>query len=65
MPAPKRIYRWLLKFQPARFREDYGDLLERQFRDEYCDVQGRRGRVLFWLRTLSDLADLDSGADCS
>jgi hypothetical protein len=56
MPAPKRIYRWLLRLQPARFREEYGDLLEDQFWEEYREVQGPRGRVLFWLRTISDLA---------
>ena len=56
MPAPRRIYRWLLNLQPARFREEYGDLLEGQFCDEYREAQGPRGRALFWLRALSDLA---------
>ena len=56
MPAPDRIYRLLLKLQPARFREEYGELLERQFRDEYHEAQGCGGRVLLWLRALADLA---------
>lgn len=56
MPDPKRIYRSLLKLHPARFREEYGEPLERQFWDEYCEVQGRGRRVLYWLRALTDLA---------
>jgi predicted permease len=56
MPDPKRIYRWLLKLHPARFREEYGEPLERQFWDEYREVQGRGRRVLYWLSVLTDLA---------
>lgn len=56
MPAPNRMYRWLLKLHPARFREEFGDLAESQFWDEYREAQGPRGRALFWLRALSDLA---------
>jgi putative ABC transport system permease protein len=56
MPDPKPIYRWLLNLYPARFREEYGGPLERQFQDDYHDARGRLGRALLWLRALADLA---------
>jgi len=56
MPDAKGIYRWLPKLHPARFREEYGEPLERQFGDEYREARGRRGRALYWLRALADLA---------
>lgn len=54
MADPVRVYRWLLKLYPARFREEYGGPLEREFADEYREAGARRGRL--WLRTLADLA---------
>ena len=56
MPSPSRAYGRLLRLQPARFREEYGDLLERQFREEYREVEGDRERIWFWMRALADLA---------
>src|ERR1017187_4875126 len=53
MTDPVKWYRLLLKLYPARFREEFGGPLETQFRDEYGEV---RGRPLFWMRTLFDLA---------
>ena len=44
MSDAKRIYRWLLRLYPARFREEYQGPLERQFQDEYRDTQGRGGK---------------------
>ena len=38
MPDPQRIYRWLLNLHPARFREEFGEPLERQFREEYGET---------------------------
>lgn len=56
MPWARRIYGWLLRLQPARFREEYGELLEREFWEEYREMKGRGRRVWFWLRALADLA---------
>ena len=55
MAGVPRIYRWLLKLYPARFREEYSAPMERQFLDEYADARGV-GRILFWMHTLADLA---------
>src|SRR5579871_233585 len=51
----KRLYRLLLHLYPARFREEYGAPLERQFTDEYRELRGAVPRTLFWLRALTDL----------
>jgi len=51
----KRFYRLLLRFYPARFREEYGGPLERQFLDEYGELRGFVPRALFWLRAIADL----------
>jgi len=56
MPDPKTIYRLLLKLYPARFREEYETPLERQFWDEYREIEGGWPRAVFWLRALADLA---------
>jgi len=56
MPDPKAIYRLLLKLYPARFREEYETPLERQFWDEYREIEGGWPRALFWLRALADLS---------
>jgi len=56
MPGAGKLYRLLLKLYPARFREEYGKPLERQFLDEYRDQHGGWQRLLFWTRTLTDLA---------
>jgi predicted permease len=47
-----RIYRRLLKLYPAGFRENYGEAMERAFRDELRESNG----VVLWLRLLADLA---------
>lgn len=51
-----RIYRLLLKLYPARFREEYTELMECDFRDEYGEARGRLSRLLLLLRVLIDLA---------
>ncbi len=51
-----RLYRLLLKCYPATFRERYEVALERQFKDEYADVTGRRELGGLWIRTLVDFA---------
>ncbi|MBS1876656.1 MAG: ABC transporter permease [Acidobacteria bacterium] len=52
----RRVYRLLLKFYPARFREEYAASMDRQFIDEYREVTTRGERLRFWARTCVDLA---------
>jgi len=51
-----KLYRFLLKFYPARFREEYGRPLEQQFLDEYREADGKLARLAFWIRSMRDLA---------
>src|SRR5438132_13374402 len=55
MADPRRIYRLLLKLYPARFREEFGGPLERQFQDDYRDARGWGAKLWFWLHALADL----------
>jgi hypothetical protein len=55
MHIPKRIYHWLLKLYPARFREEFSGPLERQFQDEYREARNPGERATVWLRALADL----------
>jgi len=56
MADPVNLYRRLLKFYPARFREEYGTPLEQQFADEYREAEGTLARLAVWIRTIGDLA---------
>ena len=56
MDRAMRVYGWLLKFYPARFREEYEPVLERQFQDEYRNVSSRAEAVRLWSDALWDLA---------
>lgn len=56
MPDSAKIYRCLLKLYPARFREEYGEPMEREFQDDYREASGATGRITFWLRTIIDLS---------
>lgn len=51
-----KLYGWLLKFYPARFREEYQAPMQQQFCDEYRDAQGSGDRIRLWLRAIGDLA---------
>lgn len=48
-----KLYRWLLKLYPARFREEYAGPLEQQFLDDYRESNNL---VKLWLSALRDLA---------
>ncbi|HLJ46046.1 MAG TPA: ABC transporter permease [Bryobacteraceae bacterium] len=52
MNNPVKLYRAFLKLYPARFREEYAAVLERDFRDEHLESGGG---LLFWARILADL----------
>ena len=51
-----RLYRRLIRLYPASFRENYGEALEREFRDELEESGGIRRLAMLWLRLLTDLA---------
>jgi predicted permease len=55
-PASLRLYRRLLKLYPANFRENYAELLEREFRDELRESIGAAALCTLWVRLLADLA---------
>jgi predicted permease len=56
MQGSMNFYRWLLKFYPARFREEYQAPMERQFSDEYRDARSHAERSRLWLRAICDVA---------
>lgn len=53
---PDKIYAWLLRLYPSRFREAYGDDALQLFRDRFRDEQGFLPRVRLWFDLLADLA---------
>ncbi len=55
-PFSLRVYRWLLRRYPAEFRENYGRLLERDFRDELNESSGAIALAILWIRLIADLA---------
>lgn len=52
----ERIYAWLLKLYPTRFREEYAVLMLQLFRDRLQAERGRSRRFWFWLDVIIDLA---------
>ena len=60
MPYSQRIYRLLLKMLPAGFREEYGEPLERQFRDEHYEAHGIWGHTVFWGARINGLGALSA-----
>jgi predicted permease len=55
-PSSLRLYRWLLKLYPATFRENYAELLEREFRDEFQEATGAAALCILSIRLIADLA---------
>ena len=49
-----RLYRFLLKFYPASFRENYSGPLQRQFLDDYAEARGASGVLRLWSQTGGD-----------
>ncbi len=56
MRRAAKIYGWLLKLYPARFREEYGGPMEREFLDSLREVGGRWGRAMVWVKGVADVA---------
>ncbi len=52
----ERIYAWLLRLYPRRFRESWGEAALELYRDRARDERGFMGRFLLWLDLLSDAA---------
>jgi predicted permease len=51
-----KLYRFLLSFYPARFREEYAGPLQQQFVDDYREARTFGARCGLWLSALRDLA---------
>lgn len=52
---PLRLYRWILRLYPARFRDDFREELDLAFRLEYEEARGVAARSGFLLRVLWDI----------
>jgi len=52
----EKIYAWLLRLYPSRFREAYGEEALQLFRDRSRDETGFRLRLRLWADVLGDLA---------
>src|SRR5215469_11612726 len=52
----EKIYTWLLRLYPSRFREAYGEEALQLVRDRCRDEKGFLPRLRLWLDLLSDLA---------
>lgn len=51
----EKIYAWLLRLYPSRFREEYGNEALQLFRDRARDKKGFFSWLRFWLDLLADL----------
>src|SRR5215204_3987119 len=59
MSRSQRVYSVLLRVCPENFRREYGPQMEQVFGDVFREAYergGRRGNVLLWALTISDLA---------
>jgi hypothetical protein len=52
----EKVYAWLLRLYPARFREAYGEEALQLFRDRARDEKGFFPRLRLWLDLVADLA---------
>jgi hypothetical protein len=52
----EKIYTWLLRLYPSRFREAYGEEALQLFRDRVRDEKGFFPRLRLWLDLMADLA---------
>jgi predicted permease len=56
MLGSTKLYSYLLKIFPARFREEFETPMERQFHDEYRETHSRGDRARLWLHAIWDVA---------
>ena len=52
----EKIFHWLLRLYPRRFRGEYGDAMRQLFRDRLAAETGVLGRLRLWMDLLRDLA---------
>jgi hypothetical protein len=52
----EKIYAWLLRLYPRRFRETWSEAAMQLYRDRARDERGFFGRLLLWLDLLADAA---------
>lgn len=52
----EKIFAWLLRLYPSRFRETYGDEILQLFRDRASEEKGLVPRLRLWLNLLADFA---------
>jgi hypothetical protein len=52
----EKIYAWLLKLYPTRFRDEYAGSALQLFRDRFRSERGLFRRLRFWLDIITDLA---------
>ncbi len=52
----EKIYAWLLRLYPSRFRETYGDEALQLFRDRSRDERGFVPRLRLWFDLVADFA---------
>ena len=52
----EKIFAWLLRLYPSRFRETYGDEILQLFRDRAREETGLVPRLRLWLNLLADFA---------
>jgi predicted permease len=50
-----KMYRWLLRFYPAAFHDEYAGPMEQAFRDELAEAQNGLAIGWLWIRLLFDL----------
>jgi putative ABC transport system permease protein len=55
-PFSLKLYRFLLKFYPTGFHDDYAGPMEHEFRDELAESSGIFALGRLWIRLLADLA---------
>ena len=53
--SPK-LYRFLLRFYPTGFHDDYAGLLDHEFRDALAESSDILALARLWIRLLADLA---------
>src|SRR5690349_16727137 len=52
----EKLFAWMLRMYPARFREDYGGEMLQLLRDRERDESGFRSRLRLWFDLVADLA---------
>ena len=52
----EKIYAWLLRLYPSRFRQEYGDAAMQLFRDRSRHERGLLSALRLWLDLFTDLA---------